>query len=204
MNRPHRTMTEIRRMIGEANTARNSALATADIDKPLMSTTEVQATLNQQVSQLDLGFIGNLRARMFQRGQDGRMQRTLTAARAEEATGLMLKKLKGEVQIIQMQFDRDFSDRIAALAESAAASQIMVMRKLKAIEGEARNFVMYDLKRETEKLENMLNEGVIDEAYFTNECAFRMARYEELRGRFSAMLDGYQANVQNTFKGDAR
>lgn len=204
MNRPHKTMAEIRRMVGEARPGGANALANTGSGQPVLSTSEVHDALKKQVGQLDLGFFGNLKARSFQRSQDGQMQRTLTAARVEQATALMLEKLQGEVKIVRMHFKQDFSDRIAALAESAAASQILVMRKLKAIEAEARNFVMFDLKQEIDDLQDMLANGVIDDENFLRECDFRMARYEELKGRFSSLLDGYQATVQNTYQGDGR
>ena len=204
MNHPHKTMAEIRRMFGQNRRSGGGAVTTGTASKPPLSTSEVHATLSNQVGRLNLGFIGNLKARMFQRAQDGQMQRTLTAARVEQATGLMLEKLHGEVQIVRMHFKQDFSDRIAALAESAAASQILVMRKLKAIEAEARNFVMYDLKQEVDELQDMLAQGVIDDDTFMRECEFRMARYDELKARFSSLLDGYQATVQNTYQGDGR
>lgn len=204
MNRPHKTMAEIRRMVGEARPSGANALANTGSGQPVLSTSEVHDTLNKQVGQLDLGFFGNLKARSFQRSQDGRMQRTLTAARVEQATALMLEKLQGEVQIVRIHFKQDFSDRIAALAESAAASQILVMRKLKAIEAEARNFVMYDFKAETDELQAMLNKGVIDEETLLHEVAFRMQRYEELKNKFSELVDGYQGTVQNTYQRGAR
>jgi hypothetical protein len=200
MTRPLKTMTELHRMIGDARAAGSHGALVTGAPKPVLSTSEVHESLNAQVGQLDLGAIGNWRARLFQRQQDGQMQRKLTAARAEQATALMLEKLHGEVQIVRMHFKQDFSDRIAALAESAAASQIVVIRKLKAIEAEARNFVDYDLKAETDELQAMLAQGVIDEVGFIREVEFRIRRYDDLKTRFSELLDGYQSTVQNTYQ----
>lgn len=201
MNKPRMTMSELRRRAGQASPASTTTLPGSG-ENAVLSTTAVHDTLNQQVGQLDLGLIGNFRNRLFQRKQDGQMQRTLTQARAEQATALMLERLQGEVQILRTRFKQDFSDRIAALAESAAASQIMAMRKLHALENEARNFVMEDLKRELDGLQEMLARGVMDEESFDAECAFRMARYDDLKARFSALLDGYLATVQNTYQGN--
>lgn len=203
MNKPRMTMAEMRRRASAASPSSPAGMA-ASAEKPVLSTAAVHQTLNEQVGQLDLGVIGNFKTRMFQRQQDAKMQRTLTQARAEQATALMLERLQGEVQIVRTHFKQDFSDRIAALAESAAASQILVMRKLRAIETEARNFVMVDLKRELDELQDMLNQGVIDDEVFNTECAFRMSRYDDLKARFSALLDGYLATVQNTYQGDGR
>ena len=207
MNRPSKSMSDLRRMVVQATGPSANANANGPALSPLkssLSTSEVHNTLAAQVGQLDLGVIGNLRARMHQRAEDSRMQRTLTTARVEQGTALMLEKLNGEVEIVRMAFKQDFSDRIAALAESAAASQFMVMRKLKAIEAEARNFVMYDFKAETDELQAMLNKGVIDEETLLHEVAFRMQRYEELKNKFSELVDGYQGTVQNTYQRGAR
>lgn len=205
MNRPSKSMSDLRRMVAQATGS--SPLANGPAPSPLkssLSTSEVHNTLAAQVGQLDLGVIGNLRARMHQRAEDSRMQRTLTTARVEQGTALMLEKLNGEVEIVRMAFKQDFSDRIATLAESAAASQFIVIRKLKAIEAEARNFVMYDFKAETDELQTMLNKGVIDEETLLHEVAFRMQRYEELKNKFSELVDGYQSTVQNTYQRGAR
>lgn len=132
------------------------------------------------------------------------MQRTLTTARVEQATALMLEKISGEVNILRTAFRQDFSDRIASLAEGAAASQIMVIRKLKAIEAEARNFVLYDLKGELDELGAMHQQGVIDDEDLQQEASFRFARYEQLKDEFTRLMDGYQGVVQNAYQGGNR
>lgn len=203
MTRPLKSMADIRRIVGHAAAAASNAPAASPLTSSL-STREVHNTLSAQVGQLDLGLIGNLKARMHQRSQDTRMQRALTTARVEQATALMLEKLHGEVVIVQTTFKQDFSDRIAALAESAAASQIMVLRKLKAIESQARNFVLYDLKAELDELQSMLHQGVIDDEGFQQEAAFRFQRYEQLKLDFTALMDGYQGTVQNTYQSGGR
>jgi hypothetical protein len=131
------------------------------------------------------------------------MQRALVIARVEQASRLMLEKIAGEAEIIRTHFRQDFSDRIAALAEAAVASEITVMRKLRAIEAEARNFVFRDLKRELDELQVLLAQGVLDDESFGQEAGFRLSRYERLRSDFTALIDQYQATVQNTYRGAA-
>ncbi|MBQ0942275.1 hypothetical protein KAK07_02880 [Ideonella sp. 4Y16] len=205
MSRPFKTMEELRRHLQSGAASRSATPTAAPPAGPhALSTSQVHQTLIEQVGEMDLGRLGNWRARRHQRAEEERMHRTLTTARAEQAAALMREKLQGEVEIIRMRFSQDFSDRIAALAESAAASQVMVMRKLKAIEAEARNFVMYDLKAETDELQDMLVNGVIDEPTFHREASFRLQGYEALKQRFSDLMDAYQNTVQHTYQGHPR
>lgn len=192
---------DFRRLAGNAASPTDSSAPAASPLKTTLSASDVQHTLGNQVGALDLGLVGNLKARLHQRREDAKMQRALTTSRVEHATALMLEKIAGEVDILRMAFKQDFSDRIASLAESAAASQVMVVRKLKAIEAEARNFVFYDLKRELDELGAMHQQGVIDEDDLKTEAAFRFERYEKLRAEFTQLMDGYQGVVQNAYRG---
>jgi hypothetical protein len=167
---------------------------------PALSTTAVQQHLHDQVGTLDLGWWGNLKAQRQQQRADGQMQKTLIDARAQQATGLMLERLTGEIKILRTAFQADFSDRIAALAEHAAASQITVLRKLRALEMEARKLVHIDLKRELDDLQQMLADEVLDETGFEQEVGFRFKRYEQLKNDFARTMDEYQATVQNTYR----
>ena len=190
---------DFRRMAGDTRPGVTGA-ATASPLRAAFSATDVQQTLAIQVGKLALGLIGILKTRFHQRAEDIRMQRTLTTARAEQATALMLERMAGEVQILRTAFKQDFSDRIASLAESAAASQVMVIRKLKAIEAEARNFVLYDLKHELDELGAMRAGGVIDDEDLEQEAAFRFRRYEQLKADFVMLMDGYLAVVQGAYQ----
>lgn len=204
MSSTPKSKAEFRRM---ASDMRSSTMSSAPNTSPLksnLSAAEVHHTISTQVGKLDLGLIGNLKARFHQRAEDAKMQRTLTTARVEQATALMLEKISGEVDILRMAFKQDFSDRIASLAESTAASQIMVIRKLKAIEAEARNFVLYDLKRELDELGAMHQQGVIDDEDLQQEASFRFSRYEQLKDEFTRLMDGYQGVIQNAYQGGAR
>lgn len=203
MTIPPKSKADFRRMAGDTRST-TSASSPASPLKSAFSASEVQQTLATQVGKLDLGLIGNIKARYHQRTEDTRMQRTLTTARVEQATALMLERMAGEVQIIRTAFKQDFSDRIASLAESAAASQVMVIRKLKAIEAEARNFVLYDLKRELDDLGAMHAQGVIDDEDMEQEAAFRFQRYEQLKQDFVKLMDGYQGVVQNAYQDHQR
>jgi len=194
---------DFRRMAGNTRPT-TSASSPASPLKSAFSASEVQQTLATQVGKLDLGLIGNIKARYHQRTEDTRMQRTLTTARVEQATALMLERMAGEVQIIRTAFKQDFSDRIASLAEGAAASQVMVIRKLRAIEAEARNFVFYDLRRELDDLGAMHAQGVIDDQDLEKEAAFRLQRYEQLKQDFVKLMDGYQGVVQNAYQDQQR
>jgi len=203
MNVPPKSQADFRRMAGDPRPAATRSDNASPL-KGAFSASEVQQALTTQVGNLDLGIIGNLKARYHRRGEDTRMQRTLDTARAEQATGLMLERMGGEVEIIRTAFKQDFSDRIASLAESAAASQVMVIRKLKAIEAEARNYVFYDLKRELDELGAMRAEGVLDDEDLEQEVAFRLQRYEQLKQDFVKLMDGYQAVVQNAYQDHPR
>lgn len=203
MNKPLKSMAEIRQMVGQARSSLTAAPTTSPL-KSGLSAADVHDTIGAQVGKLDLGVIGNFMTRRHQRSADAKMQRSLTTARAEQATGLMLEKIHGEVEILRVAFRQDFSDRIAALAESAAASQAMVLRKLKAVEAEARNLVLYDIKRELDELQTMLADGVIDEEAFLKEVAFRFKRYDQLKDDFVVLMDSYQGVVQNAYQGAAR
>lgn len=204
MTNAYKSMADIRRMAGESRNAATGAQKTASPLKSSLSTAEVHNSLNAQVGKLDLGLIGNLKTRMHQRSKDTKMQRELTTARVEQATALMKEKLRGEVEIVRMAFKQDFSDRISSLAESAAASQILVLRKLQAIETEARNFVSYDLKADMDELQQMLQQDVIDEEVFEQEAAFLLKRYDRLKQTFSTLMEGYQSTVQNTYQTGSR
>ena len=103
-----------------------------------------------------------------------------------------------------MAFKADFSDRIASLAEGAAASQFLIMRKLKALENEARRFVMVDLSEELDRLADLHRKGVLDDKDLEQEATFQFTRYEQLKQEFVKLMDGYQTVVQNAYQGDSR
>ena len=199
MTRPMKTMAELRRLTDQAGVPVSTSSAPTGVN-PALSTPAVQQHLHDQVGTLDLGWWGNLRAQMQQRNADGRMQGTLIEARAQQATALMLERLDGEVKLLRTAFRADFSDRIAALAETAAASQITVLRKLRALEMEARKLVHLDLKRELDDLQQMLADEVLDDTSFQQEVTFRFQRYEQLKNDFARTMDDYQATVQNTYR----
>ena len=165
-----------------------------------LSTNAVQQHLRNQVGSPDLGWLGNLRASWLQNKADGKMQQTLIEARAQQATGLMLERLSGEVKLLRETFRADFSDRFASLAEAAAASQVTVLRKLRALEMQARNLVSHDLKHELDELQRLRADGVLDDTGFQQEVAFRFQRYDELKTDFARTMDEYQATVQNTYR----
>ena len=203
MTRPMKTMAELRKLTEHAG------LPAAAPNSPpgatgALSTPAVQQHLQDQVGSLDLGWWGNLRARGQQHRADGQMQKTLIEARAQQATALMLERLSGEVEIVRTSFRIDFSDRIATLAENAAASQITVLRKLRSLEMEARKLVHVDLKHELDDLQQMLQDEVLDDTSFQQEVAFRFQRYEELKNDFARTMNEYQATVQNTYRAGQR
>lgn len=204
MNTTPKSKSDFRRAIGDARSSHTAGAPSASPLKTYLSAADVQHTISTQVGKLDLGLIGNFKARLHQHAEETHMQRTLTTARVEQATALMLEKISGEVNILRTAFRQDFSDRIASLAEGAAASQIMVIRKLKAIEAEARNFVLYDLKGELDELGAMHQQGVIDDEDLQQEASFRFARYEQLKDEFTRLMDGYQGVVQNAYQGGNR
>lgn len=203
MTRPMKTMAELRKLGTQAGVPATSSSVPPGAT-PTLSTAAVQQHLHDQVGELDLGWWGNHKAQAQQRRADGDMQKTLIKARAEQATALMLERLSGEVEIIRTAFRADFSDRIAALAENAAASQITVLRKLRALEMEARKLVNIDLKRELDDLQQMLADAVLDDTGFQQEVAFCFQRYTALKSDFSRTMDEYQATVQNTYRASQR
>ena len=169
--------------------------------KPGLSASDIQASLSSQVGHLDLGLLGNLKATWHRRREQAQMQQTLTSVQVKHATQLMVEKVEGECDILRMAFRKDFSDRIAHLAEAASVSQITVLRKLKAIESEARRFTFHDLKAEMDALSQMLAQGVIDETDFQSEAAHQFARYEELKNQFTRLMDGYAEVVGSAYQG---
>ncbi|MBQ0944029.1 hypothetical protein KAK07_11855 [Ideonella sp. 4Y16] len=203
MTRPMKTMAELRKLTDQAGMPATTTNAPPGATAAL-ATPAVQQHLRDQVGTLDLGWWGNLRARSQQNRADGEMQKTLIEARAQQATALMLERLSGEVELIRTSFRIDFSDRYASLAENAAASQITVLRKLRALEMEARNLVHVDLKRELDDLQQMLADGVIDDTSFQQEVSFRFQRYEDLKADFARTMNEYQATVQNTYRAGQR
>lgn len=201
--RTMKSVSELRRLTEQAGvpaTRGGSPLT----DSAALSTTAVQQHLHDQVGTLDLGWWGNFKAKLHQQRTDGRMQGELIDARAKEATGLMLERLHGEVEILRTAFRADFSDRIAALAENAAASQITALRKLRALEMEARKLVHIDLKRELDGLQQMLADEVLDDTSFEQEVGFCFQRYGQLKADFARTMDEYQATVQNTYRAGQR
>lgn len=202
MNHKPRPMAEIRRIVVDGGTP--TTAQTLSPIEPGLSVVDVNSRLVTGVGDLDLGPFGNLMAKRHQRKEEGQLQRALVTERAAQARALMLEKIHGEAEIIRTAFRQDFSDRIAALAEAAAASQITVLRKLRAIESEARGFVLRDLKRELDELEGLLAEGVVDEEGFKQEAAFRFARYETLKADLTGLLDEYQRTVQSAYRASNR
>lgn len=169
-----------------------------------LSVTDVQDAIGMQVGKLNLGVLGNFRAERHRRKAEGAMQRELTTHQVNRATELLREKIDGEVEILRMIFKQDFSDRIAALAENAAASQTLVIRKLKAVEAEARKYLFTDIKRELDELQKLLEDQVIDEDDFQKEAAFRLESYEKLKQLFVEMFDGYRAAVLNAYQPSGR
>ena len=203
VTRPPYKTSELRQLASQAG-AHSSRVHPAHAPEGALAAAAVHRQLSEQVGQLDLGLIGNLRALVHQRSEDSRMQRRLTTARAEKATELMLEKINGEVEILRTTFRADFSDRISALAEAAASSQINVMRKLRALEMEARKLVHIDLKHELDELQEMHRQDVLDDQSFQQEVAYRFTRYEQLKSDFTRTMDEYQATVQNTYQSSSR
>lgn len=202
MNSRFKPMADIRRMVGNSDTPPAGRLAEAPA--AALSVAEVNGKLVSGVGDLDLGVVGNYLARRHQRKEEGKLQRVLVSERAEQARNLMLEKIHGEAEIIRTAFRQDFSDRIAALAEGAAASQITVLRKLRALESEARGYVLRDLKRELDGLHGLLDEGVIDDDDFKTEASFRFTRYESLKAGLTALIDEYQHTVQSVYRSGSR
>lgn len=203
MSTSPKSKADFRQMVGDARPTTTTSPDGSPM-KSTLSASDVHHTLSAQVGQLDLGFIGNMKARFHQRAQDTRMQRTLTTARVEQATALMIEKISGEAEIVRMAFRADFSDRIASLAEGAVASQFLIMRKLKVLENEARRFVMVDLSEELDRLADLHRKGVLDDKDLEQEVTFQFARYEQLKAEFVKLMDGYQTVVQNAYQGDSR
>lgn len=197
----NRTKADLYQMLGEA---RMAPAPTATKTPVAMSAAQVADRIGVHTGKLNLGLIGNYRAEQHRRRAEGAMQRDLTSHRTSRATELLREKIDGEVEILRMHFKQDFNDRIAALAESAAASQTLVIRKLKAVESEARKYLFHDIKRELDELQQMLNDGVIDMTDFQNEAAFRVQSYEQLKQDFVLMFDSYRNVVQNAYQSPSR
>lgn len=189
-----KTMADFRRAVGNAAQPQSTSPGS-----PALSVGEVNGKLITGVGDMDLGLVGNMLAKRHQRKEERKTQDVLVTERAAATRALMLEKIHGEAEIIRVSLKLDFSDRIAALAEAAAASQITVLRKLRAIESEARGYVLRDLKRELDELETLLTQGVIDDQGFTQEVTFRFARYELLKADLTALIDEYQGTVQNAY-----
>lgn len=202
MNPRLKPMADIRRMVGDGGST--VARRAPDAPAPALSVAEVNGKLVSGVGDLDLGPVGNYLARRHQRKAEGRMQRVLVSERADQARNLMLEKIHGEAEIIRTAFRQDFSDRIAALAEGAAASQITVLRKLRALESEARGFVLRDLKHELDELQVLLDQGVVDEDGFKAEATFRFARYDSLKAALTTLIDDNQSTVQSVYRSSSR
>lgn len=195
-----KTMADFRRLVGDPA----QPTAASAPGAPGLSVAEVNGKLVTGVGDMDLGLVGNLLAKRHQRKEERKTQDALVTERAAQTRALMLEKIHGEAEIIRVSLKLDFSDRIAALAEAAAASQITVLRKLRAIESEARGYVLRDLKRELDELEALLAQGVVDDEGFKQEAAFRFARYERLKSDLTALIDEYQGTVQNAYSPGGR
>lgn len=199
-----KTKADFSRLLG---TSRPGAATTAlDTAGPARhhTVTDVQDAITAQVGQLDLGWWENRKAVKHRQQAQAGMQRQLTTAQVGQATELLLQKIDGEVKLLCMEFSKDFSDRIAALAENASASQMLVLRKLRQVEAQARNFLFHDLKAELDDLAQMLADGVIDEDDLKAEADIRIHAYSDLKATFAGLMQGYQGVVQNAYQGGTR
>jgi len=79
----------------------------------------------------------------------------------------------------------------------------MTIRKLKAIENEARRFVMVDLSEELARLADLHRKGVLDDKDLEQEVTFQFARYEQLKQELVRQMDSYQTVVQNAYQSDS-
>lgn len=128
------------------------------------------------------------------------MQVDVERVKLNSGKQLAIDWINREAQLMQADFQRSFAERFTAIAEAAMGAEMHAIQSLEAMNSAARRSVYVDLKVEFDRLQALLDKGVITEDDLRSEGALLVDRYDRMKQAFGALCDAYMAKVRRPFK----